>query len=277
MKLRFEILQENDSDLVIKHKDEFYSDYLDYSIEYAPKKDESVILNIVTYHSVYEDKVVYTNLNDTDVVADIYSNAPDGHYTIDHLVLPNKLWYDKYILAKEGQVIDQEGEEQIEIPDGPFDVSNEIEKIVLNDEVNIIYYDGENVIHVVDGQSEPIENLSILADANFISTVYRLQSDTFLIGNLYKCFINISMQILDACIDRCLTEQNSTLSYIRNIVWMGINAIKYLVDQEHLSKAQQILERLMACPGLCSNPKPNINTNSCGCNRKAQNEIRPRF
>lgn len=275
MKLKFEILQENDSDLVIKHKDEFYNEEFDYSAYYAPVKNESIIINVIEYHSVHEDKIVYINANDTDKVADIMTNAPDGHYTIHHLIIPDYHWYNKYIAAKNGEEYNYENfEDQIETKDSPFDVSKDIDLIEIDENTNIIYYNGENV---VDLEGNVIENLDSLVNLNVVSTVHQLSSDTFLIGNLYKCLINISLQQLDACIDRCFTEKDDHLSYIRNIVWMGINAIKYLVDQEHLSKAQQILERLNACPGLCNNPKPKLNSNSCGCNRIVKNEIRPRF
>lgn len=272
MKLRIEILQENDSDLVVKHKDVYYNGTYNHKERFLPVEQESVLLNVVVYHSVHEDKIVHTSINDTDVKADIYTNAPDGHYTIYHLMLPNDVWYNKYIADESDE--DEELSAEYEA-DKPFDIIGEIDQpIQIYENTKIIYYNGTSVVNE-DGTA--IDDLSKLVDLNIPSTIYQMSSDTFLIGNLYKCFVNISLQILDACLDKCLSPKDDQLSYIRNIVWMGLGAIKYLVDQEHLSKAQQILERLNACPGLCNNPKPKLNINSCGCNRSAKVEVRPGF
>lgn len=269
MKLRIEILQEQDSDLVIKHKDVFYKEDYDRKTYFYPTKQESVILNVVIYHSLHEDKVVYTSINDTDIKSDIYNNSPDGHYTIHHLIIPNYIWYNQHV-SDEPEVLEFFNDEEDQ-NDLPFDVTKVIEDpIEITSDSKIIYYNGEEV---VDEDGTVITDLSKLVNLNIPNTIYQMSSDTFLIGNLYKCFVNISMKLLDACLDRCLVERDNQLAYIRNIVWMGLNAIRYLVDQENLSKAQQILERLNACPGLCNNPKPHLNTQSCGCNREIKVEI----
>ena len=300
MKIRFKLLQESDCDLVIKARDVYYSSNSNYTSVQQIKKEHATLINLVTYHSLKEDSLVYQEITDGNNTEFKIPTASDGHYTFTRILLPNSQWvadsYIKYLLGQgedpsktqntseqvdneeinldtttdeeESNLEDTTSDEDVESPDEFDDVVYNIPQYEAEPTI-IIWHDGINIRKGIGNTEtdEIIKDPTQILGLNFDTTVYECSTDTFLICGIYNCYINICNKLLDACIDRCFKDPNPQDSYIRDILYMGIVTIKYLVDQEHLDRAQQILERLNRCPGLCGNINPDKTKYSCGCHR----------
>lgn len=59
------------------------------------------------------------------------------------------------------------------------------------------------------------------------------------------------------------------LIYNRDIIWMAINVIKYLIELGQYYEAQRVLEDITQCGGICKDVMVDKNTiggGGCGCN-----------
>ena len=87
---------------------------------------------------------------------------------------------------------------------------------------------------------------------------------TFLIFLLLECYFKIASELLNKLCPSgsCTTYQQLTSK--RDIVWMALNIIKYLIELEQYYEAQRYLEILENCGGICSNLS-NEKGGGCGC------------
>lgn len=125
--------------------------------------------------------------------------------------------------------------------------------IGTNDELNY-YYKDDKLYHYWEeiGLQDLLNVKTKISGAKINYTKY------FHLCNLENCYLNVSNQILETS-KKCQLNQN--LTYEKDLLQIAINSIKFLVEKGDFKKAQQILERITGCNGLCtSNKKQN-----CGC------------
>lgn len=96
------------------------------------------------------------------------------------------------------------------------------------------------------------------------------QQDFIYTLNLKKCYLNLAMKILslsDNC-NRChSSDEIKDLIFRRDMVWMGLNVIQFLVEECNYKEAARIIYLLLSCNGFCTECNNTIKTSSCGCGR----------
>lgn len=207
------------------------------------KYSDTISIDILQHNkskeTVYTDPV-YTLHNTADPI-----NIPvkfDGWFTVIHLVLPTKDWFDRESSKREGSAI------------GLY---------------NIVYYsDGTSIYKYVDGQSSETTIDEIIEVNPTDTTISRTGEDYVSICFLRKCYINLCQQIFNSrgfspCWNK--NDINSDLIFRRDLVWMSINVIKYLTECEQLAEVERIIEVIKGCNSLCVSSDVTSKTSGCGC------------
>lgn len=177
----------------------------------------------------------------------------DGLYEVTHIILPTNIWLN-YVISRS--------------------------KSSLTAYNAIYYYDleSESFMKYVDEVSIPVtieEVLEVNATppTNVIdktTTIIRSDKNTFCTCHLNECFYNICKNLLSDLPGRCTNKLSDVklLIYNRDIIWMAINVIKYLIELAQYYEAQRVLEDITQCGSICKNNATNINSggNGCGCN-----------
>lgn len=213
------------------------------------KYSDTISIDVLQHNkskeTVYTDPV-YTLHNTADPV-----NIPvkfDGWFTVIHLVLPTKDWFDRESSKQEGSAI------------GLY---------------NIVYYsDGASIYKYVNGQSSETTIDEIIEVNPVDTTVSRTGEDYVSICFLRKCYINLCQQIFNSrgfspCWNK--NDIDSDLIFKRDLTWMLLNVIKYLTECQQLAEVQRLIEVAKSCNGLCNDDDYrnygciNQYVSNCGC------------
>lgn len=198
---------------------------------------ESIEYLTVPHQLVTIDNVQY---NDNDIAT--YTFTTDGLYKVIHMILPTKEWLDAYITA------------------------NASDTSALG---SIFYYNGGKVYQYSNSTSTEVD-LDDLFEVNCIDTVSFVTTElyTFSVCNLMTCFYNVCKELLNnLCPANCnKTSAYSDLIYERDILWMALNVIKYLLEKGSYFEALRILDQITDCTGFCNNTNSsNSGGSGCGC------------
>lgn len=202
------------------------------------KYSETYTLNIIQYHQTDKDEILTLLLSDhsNDDIS-TYKFSKDGYYTIYHLILPTIEWF-KTEYEKEDSIL-----------------KSDI-KHYITDGLNIYLYDGSNLI-----QQELETIIEINTESTNISISHK---DIFSICYLYKCYLDLCRKSLIDYNIKCQEENNST-SYLRDVVWMTLAAIRYLSEFQRFQEAQKLLRTVNRCNGLCNTKFNTENKLDCNC------------
>lgn len=208
-----------------------FSDTVSIDVLQLNKSKETEYLNpTFTNHSI---------INNTTL--DVSS---DGWYSLIHVVLPSKEWFNKELEKQEGSAL------------GLYNI------VYFADKDKIYKYINNNIAEV---------DLSEVLEINPANTTISKTSEDFIsICRLRKCYVNLCKQILNdrgfsSCWDK--NKVDSELIYKRDLVWMAINTIKYLTECEQLAEVERLVEILGGCNGLCASSNSPQNSNGCGCSK----------
>lgn len=208
-----------------------FSDTVSIDILQLNKSQESVYLNpTFTNHSSLDNSTLQV--------------SSDGWYSLVHIVLPSKSWFDKELEKQEGSAL------------GLY---------------NIVYFASDNKVYKhINGSTSEVD-LSEVLEVNPVNTTISKTSEDFVsICFLRKCYINLCKQILnDRGFSSCWNKNkiDSELTYKRDLVWMAINVIKYLTECEQLAEVERLVEIINGCNGLCSSSSSSQNGSGCGCSK----------
>ena len=99
------------------------------------------------------------------------------------------------------------------------------------------------------------------------TSIIRSDQRTFCLCKLMNCFYKLCRELMTSFCGKCINKLNypkqNTLN--RDLVWMSINVITYLVEFGQYIEAQRILESLTGCGNICKDTESK-NSESCGCN-----------
>ena len=229
-----------DSTILAKHEFK-YSDTLSIDVLQHNKSPQETVYITHAFNK-------HTTKNSTTFSIDF-----DGWFTLTHIVLPTKEWFDTQL-----SILEQpEGlEEQEASALGMYDI--------------VYYSDGQYIYKYVDGVSKEVP-LSEIVEFNPINTtLLKTEKDYVSICLLRKCYINLCQQIFNgrgfsACLNN--NKVDSELTFKRDLVWMAINVVKYLTECEQLAEAERILESIQGCNGLCNSSNMTSSINGCGCSK----------
>lgn len=253
----FNLTQYCDGQLIITDT----SDYSNIPFAY----EDAVTVNVLVLEKKDNPSLTAITFNTHDVskLDEVHLQlGEDGLYNLIHIVVPT---YDWYIRNKKLGTLSRYKQ--------------------------IFVSDGKNLLKITDNGLEQFDPIELVAHYDiYKTTIYGCQDFFFSTCFLWKCYINLCQMILnynnpyeDSKTDskmlldlvNCgkLSDQLEDYVYRRDFVWATINVINYLVEDKKLEEAEEILEEIQSCRGLCYDVKPSTNSertrksSTCGCNR----------
>jgi hypothetical protein len=157
-----------------------------------------------------------------------YNLAKDGHYIIEHIILPNL----------------------------------ECARKIKNAHSEGIYAtDGTN-FYMLTNNAEQLITIEDLLDTKNTS-ISKSTQETFSLCILNNKYLELCKQEFTSLINStCPNKQARNLDI--DLVWMAMNAIKYSIEFGMLTQAQAMLEEIFRCTGIAKLNKNN-KTGNHGC------------
>lgn len=132
------------------------------------------------------------------------------------------------------------------------------------------YYDGADIYKIISSvATKIILSDFVLEDLTDANVIYTDNAFISLCKN-NNCYFTIMSTILDLTLIDCEdSNEFARLSSNRDLLYMSLEVIKYLQDQNNITQIQKLIESLDACALLCTTTSKktsstNSNTN-CGC------------
>lgn len=250
MNIEINICTANSCKIIIKEsKGDYISEDSTNVVKNRFKFSDTVSIDLLQHNKSdgykLQDPIIRTRTNNNSSPVELPVNF-DGWFTILHLVIPSKDWFDQEISKSTGSTI-------------PL--------------YDCVYYsDGEYLYKYSNGESK-YTDVNEIVNRNIEGTTISKTCENYVsICFLRKCYVSLCQKILnDRSIKYCLecTDKNnidSDLIFKRDYVWMAINIVRYLVQFEQLAEAERVIERISGCNGLCKSEWSSISSSSnCGC------------
>lgn len=238
MKLDIAISTNNNCSIVIQDNTVYWTDNETAKGEFT--YSDSASIDVINLNKVSENiiKDYKITLHNSQKETILFPIGFDGWFTVKHIVIPNKEWFNR-----------------------------ELSKSTLGLYSIVYYTDGETIYKYIDNQSYAVSLDEILEINPVNTTISIISKDYVSICFLIKCYINLCQQIFESRgFTQCWNNNNvdSELIYKRDLVWMAINVIKYMVECNQLYEAERIIELLHSCNGVCSDNKTTY-SHGCGC------------
>lgn len=204
------------------------------------KYSESASLNVIL--KVELDKTtlldVLLDKHDEDIDSVIFNINSDGYYTVEHVILPNVKWYEN------------SSDEYLQYYD------------------TIYLTDGQKVYKILDGNIVECSVREIIDRNPEGTTIKKCHVDVFYTGWLQNCYIDWCKKLFDGLLSTCNKGQYNDAIFARDMIWMTLNIIDYLVGFKQFLEAERILEMFHSCGSYCKNrnvTKPGV---GCGCSQR---------
>lgn len=190
------------------------------------KYSDTATINVIKYKTfkAEEPQILETIITNHKIDNDIiyldeayYNLQKDGHYIIDHIVLPTT----------------------------EFVASHNMKNVYATDGVNIYkYVDGsfieKSIQEILELNPVSIEEMGVSIASQ----------ETFSICHIHNLYLEeCKKQLESAMINRC-SSANYKSDFNTDLIWIAINAIRYNIELGHLCQAQSILEDLIGCNNL---------------------------
>lgn len=247
MNLTFDLSIVENSNLQIKDTTQEYDEYLpennnQYVTSGRFKYSDTATINVIKYKYYNEENpvildVIITNHKQEDQIMyldeALYQLKQDGHYIIDHLVLPTKEWFDFNVEEHDDYTI-----------------------LYFTDGINFYKYNNDVISDCSIEEIIAVENLEI-------TTISKTTQETFSICFIHSCYLEQCKKQLEQNIHSKCSAYNYKPDFNLDLTWLAINAIKYNIEFGYLNQAQSILEDLTNCTNLCKPEK--YKSNGCCC------------
>jgi hypothetical protein len=137
------------------------------------------------------------------------------------------------------------------------------DNIYIYDNLKIYKYTNNEFIQVPyseifehDSEGSNIENSTLSFKCN----------ETFSFCHTKKCYTKIATKLLNKyCPLDCNLESFRELIYKRDLLWMVMNVITYLLELGSFLEAQRIIEQFTHCNDFCKEELKSKGGVSCGC------------
>lgn len=211
-------------------------------------RENSKAIDVLVYNKTSGEKtlspIISDNTEDT-----VYLDIPeDGWITLSHIILPSLEW------------VKQNEDNFKERPENYY----------------IYCTDGQAIYRYLRGTWNTVSiDVIALQDNTVNTTMSRVDKDYVSICFLKQCYVNLCQQIFDGLCGLgsntnkgCFSNNiDKDLQTRRDLVWMGINVIKYMVQLNMLAEAERIIELLESCNGICSRSSSTTKSSGCGCSK----------
>ena len=241
MELKIKILLNDSCKVVIQDVSEYLSEDFTGIVQDKFKLSDTVSIDVLQRNKTQETVYVNPIYNIGTTTSEIPITF-DGWFTIIHIVLPSKDWFESELNKDTGSVL------------GLYDI--------------VYYSDGSSIYKYINNTISEVTLDEILEINSSGTTISIISEDYVSICNLRKCYINLCQQIFnDRAFSSCWNNNvNSELTYKRDLLWMAINVIRYLTKCEQLAEVARIIEVIEGCNGLCTSSDATNKISGCGCN-----------
>ena len=262
MKVNFELLAEPECGIAIDSSStEYVTDEASLRIKGNFSKEYSVILNILckdtsTSVQIQDDETeldcdFIDHSDPTEVTHHKFSQG-DGIYRIHHFVIPTEAWVTDIYFDSEN----------------PYTGSYNVLVYYSDGKLykSILLQDTDDEESTLISEEITYQDLLDMVDEQVNASFLYETTTTLCLCGLHECYFHLAMDLLNQK-GVCNTDTKQDLIYKRDMVWMGINVINYLLDEGYELEAAAILEKLEGCNGVCSKNlghKPFVN---CGCHK----------
>lgn len=202
--------------------------------------DESVSVTMLKDKDYGTVKAYIHEHNSTDV-SNTFSVTDDGHYTVEHFVVPTMTWWNR--VYEEGTLTDWY-------------------PVFVSDGVTLYLYEEGNFHELT-----PEAVYAMAVTSSHHPNVWTASKHVFVIFNLWQCYLNYCRRMLESeCSkDSKCSDCDSELMKNLSLLWILLNAIQYYIDLGEFSNAQEFLESISGgCNTLCRNEMFAKDYN-CGC------------
>lgn len=232
MKVLINIHEQVNGDIFIKEislQEKKYAESLAQQTKDKVLFEQSASICVIKKITSEKEEILYAFVHDHKV-NDVVNKAvvkTDGWYKIWQFIIPNKKWLD-------------------------WAVGNNMlsgyDTVYIVDDNKLYKYDAETLSEVA------IENL--LADKT-VNNVWHIEKDTFVIFNLWQCYLNYCKKMLNnECSDtsKCDNTCDDEMTKNRSLIWLFLNVIQYYIHFGMFDEAQKFLESITGgCNTLCQN------------------------
>lgn len=244
MELKIDIITNDECQVVLQDlKEDYLVESSSVTVKDKWKYSETASISVLQYNKSVDPSIltpIFTDHSTSDSIT--LPVTSDGWFIINYLVLPTKEWFDIEYAKESGSAL------------------NLYDTVYYIDESAIYkYFNG--VITSVDIEEVVLRNIEG-------TTISKSCEDYVSVCFLNKCYISLCQQIfLSAGFNECNKRNtiDSDLIYRRDLVWMTINVVKYMVELNQLAEAQRIIERTSGCNGLCKNEFKQYVEHDCKC------------
>ncbi len=199
------------------------------AVELNTVEDSIFIDGFIISHCSYLDELHYTL-------------KKDGYYTISHIIIPTKQAIER-IIAEDNEFINQ---------------------------YTYIYAEDNNsIVKLQNGEwkKASIQEI-VLLNNNCNTTIFKSTKELFSICHLWECYVDLCKNLLSSNLNKCRKNPDlESLIFNRDVIWMTINVLNYLIEKDQLSEAERLLEEVGGCNGFCQESKKIINRGGCSCER----------
>ena len=239
MKLNISVNTNKHCKIIIEDKSKYLNESFTGISKGEFKYSDTTSVIILQHNKLQQDviaKVIY-NDHSSNIKVPIEF---DGWFTVNYIVLPNRDWFERELNKTSGSAL------------GLYDI--------------VYFTDNDNIYKYINGKIENVDVKEVIEINPLNTTISITNKDYISICFLQHCYINLCQQIFESRgFSQCWNKNNidSELIYKRDLTWMLINVIRYLVECNQLSEVQRLIEISQSCNGLCVN---NIKiSNNCGC------------
>lgn len=200
--------------------------------------------------SIKETDIVF---HEVDCIDESDMEMPiDGLYQVTHIILPTEVWL-QYVLDRDVTALTAYNLIYI------YNKTTEgFQKYINNELVDVTL---EEVLAV---NAMPPVNIT-----DKTSTIIRSDKNTFCTCYINECFYRLCKNLLIELPGKCQNKLDLLKSsiYNRDLIWMTINVIKYLLELKQFYEAQRVLEDITFCGNICKDVmNKNLKGTGCGCN-----------
>lgn len=194
-----------------------------------------------------------------------YSPGLDGYFNIYHIIIPTLSWLQDQITKQ----VNSDPHAMLSLyTSGIYYIKEDgkIYKYIYNaSDFTSINTAGSLVLTASTEIS--IDTLISLNIDNTYSLLKNYKS-IFFICNLKDCYLNYCNNIFNKKLTGCECDSMKQDIFSRDLIWMTINVITMLIEDNNYEQAETYLEKIQGCNGICSNVdcSSSINQTSCGCN-----------
>ena len=216
------------------------------------KYSESVTINALftlasdTTETFISSDIV--NHIDTSVDSTEFTLAKDGLYRVSHIILPSQIWLNNILETSSASL------DKYKLIYFYNTTDSKLYKYSAGTRIEVLLNE------ILISETAPI------SDVELTTTVVRSDADTFMMSYINECFGNLCKDLLLNLPTSCNKDKLKEKIYNKDILWMGINVIKYCLDMSKLYEAQDYLEKIISCGIYCNKSTRLNNTSNCGCN-----------